>query len=198
MIYFTSDNHFYHVNVIRYCNRPFSSVEHMNEIMVNNWNSVVGPSDIVYHLGDFSMAFRSIELYTRRLNGVKYLVPGNHDFCHSFHKKSRTEENRNLWINKYESNGWIILPEQTTIDLDDIGTVNLCHLPYQLTHSADDKYNKWRPNDDGRWLLCGHIHQNWKVKDNMINVGVDVWDHKPVSIKQIKEIIDEACNLENT
>lgn len=189
MTFFTSDLHLYHANVIKYCNRPFTTVEEMNEILVKNWNETVGIGDEVYCLGDFSMAFRPVETFTKRLNGTKYLVPGNHDFCHSYHKRSRKPENRQTYIKKYEDNGWIVLPEQTTLDIPGVAVVNMCHHPYYLTHVAQDKYEKWRPKDDGRWLLCGHVHSSWKIVDKMINVGVDQWDFKPVSVEQIKEII---------
>ena len=203
MIYFTSDPHYWHANIIKFCNRPFASVEEMNEAMIRNWNEVVTPEDTVYCLGDFSMAFRPIEAYTPRLNGIKYLVPGNHDFCHSYHKKSRNADNRKMWIEKYEANGWKVLPEQTTLDIPGVATVNMCHHPYRLVNAAgetyndeyDDKYEKWRPKDDGKWLLCGHIHEKWKVVGRMINVGVDQWDFKPVSIEEIKKII---CTPPNT
>ena len=188
-VFFTSDLHIYHANVIRYCTRPFTSIEHMNEMLVKNWNEIVGPEDTVYCLGDFAMAFRPVETFTRRLNGIKYLVPGNHDFCHSYHKRSRNPEQRAKWIQKYVDNGWIVLPEQTSLDIPGVAIVNMCHHPYHLTHKADDKYAKWRPKDDGRWLLCGHIHEKWKVVDKMINIGVDQWDFRPVSVEQIKEII---------
>jgi calcineurin-like phosphoesterase family protein len=161
----------------------------MNEAMVKNWNDTVGPDDIVYCLGDFSMAFRPVETFTSRLNGIKYLVPGNHDFCHSYHKRSRNVEQRARWIQKYVDNGWIILPEQTTLDIPGIATVNMCHHPYIVLDAHDDKYTKWRPKDDGRWLICGHVHEKFKVANKMINVGVDVWNFKPVSVEQIKEII---------
>lgn len=189
MTYFTSDNHFWHANVIKYCNRPFASVEEMNEIMIKNWNEVVGPDDTVYCLGDFSLAIRPVELYTPRLNGVKYLVPGNHDLCHSYHKKSRNAENRIKWIAKYEALGWKVLPEQTILDIPGVAVVNICHHPYILIGPGDDKYKNWRPKDDGRWLLSGHVHEKWKTIDKMINVGVDQWDFKPVSIEKISEII---------
>lgn len=188
-IYFTSDLHIYHANVIKYCARPFTSVEQMNEMLVKNWNDTVGPDDTVYCLGDFAMAFRPVETFTRRLNGIKYLVPGNHDFCHSYHKRSRNPEARANWTQKYVDNGWIVLPEQYTLDIPGVAVVNMCHHPYHLTHKADDKYEKWRPKDDGRWLLCGHVHEKWKVVDRMINIGVDQWDFKPVSVDQLKEII---------
>lgn len=190
MIYFTSDPHYYHENVIKFCGRPFANANEMNEKMIQEWNSIVTPDDTVYCLGDFSLAFRPVEVITPRLMGTKHLVPGNHDFCHSYHKRSRNPERLETWMQKYRDNGWNVLPEQTELDIPGVGIVQMCHHPYILdTTHGDDKYEKWRPNDDGRWLLCGHVHQNWKFKDKMINVGVDVWDFKPVSIEEIKKII---------
>ena len=192
MIYFTSDPHYWHANVIKYCSRPYASVEEMNEKLVGNWNHIVRPDDTVYCLGDFSLAWRSVELYSHRLMGKKYLVPGNHDFCHSYHKKSRNEKQRAEWKQKYEDHGWIVLPEQTTLDIPGCAIVNLCHHPYHLIKPGDDKYAKWRPKDDGRWLLCGHVHESWKIEGRMINVGVDVWDYKPVPITEIVKIINDS------
>lgn len=58
-IFFTSDTHFGHNNIIKLSNRPFSSVEEMNEGLIERWNDVVGAEDIVYHLGDFSLKIRN-------------------------------------------------------------------------------------------------------------------------------------------
>lgn len=197
MIFFSSDPHYYHARVIRYCNRPYATVEEMNEDMIAKWNSVVKPEDTVYVLGDFSLAFRPVEAYSFRLNGTRYLVPGNHDFCHSYHKKSRSVEHRERWIQKYCDHGWFVLPEQTTLDLPGVGIVNLCHHPYSTDYELKngDKYAKWRLADNGNVLLCGHIHEKWKTKKTqkgtlMINVGVDVWDFTPVSIEKILQIIE--------
>ena len=186
--WFTSDPHYYHANVIRFCNRPYDDVGEMNEKMVSNWNKVVKPEDTVYCLGDFSLAFRAVELYSGRLMGNKKLVPGNHDFCHSYHKKSRNAENQAKWIKKYEEHGWEVLPEQTTLDIPGVATVNMCHHPH-ADGWEDDKYAKWRPKTDGRWLLCGHVHEKWKVLGQCINVGVDVWGYTPVNIEEISKII---------
>ena len=206
MIWLHSDPHIYHTNVIKYCNRPFTSVEEMNEALVNRWNQLVGPDDTVYCLGDFSMAARPVETFTPRLMGKKYLVPGNHDFCHSYHKKSRNPENQKKWIAYYESFGWNVLPEQTTLDLPGIGVVNVCHHPYSNDNSSkdeqpgfEDKYAKWRPIDDGKTLLCGHIHEKWLTKKTskgslMINCGVDRWDFKPVSLDTIVELIKKETS----
>lgn len=81
-IFLTSDHHFGHKNILKYQpdTRPFSSVEEMNEALVENHNELVKPNDIVYMLGDF--AFTSEERakgYLKRMNGRKYFIYGNHD-----------------------------------------------------------------------------------------------------------------------
>ena len=79
-IWVTSDTHFNHANIIKYCNRPFSSVEEMNETIIANWNKVVSERDIVYHLGDFALGDKSlIPNILRRLNGCIKVIMGNHD-----------------------------------------------------------------------------------------------------------------------
>lgn len=171
----------------------------MNEDMVLKWNQVVKPDDTVYILGDFSMAFQAVETFSQRLTGTKYLVPGNHDFCHSYHKKSKNKENRQIWIQKYCDRGFTVLPEQVTLDIPNIGILNMCHHPYSDGLGANegkghDKYGSWRPVDDGKTLLCGHIHEKWLTKRSpkgtlMINVGVDVHGFVPVSIDQIATLI---------
>lgn len=77
MIYLISDLHLNHKNVIRYCNRPFKSMKEMNRKLINNWNSVVGDTDTVYFLGDFS--FGRPSLWIKKLNGNIIFIRGNHD-----------------------------------------------------------------------------------------------------------------------
>lgn len=78
-IFFTSDLHFGHKNIIKFCNRPWETTEEMDEALIANWNSVVGEKDIVFDLGDFAFATngRWKELI-QRLNGKHYLILGNH------------------------------------------------------------------------------------------------------------------------
>ena len=78
--FIVSDTHFNHKNIINLCNRPFSSVEEMNESIIKNWNSVVSKDDIVYHLGDFGFGNKTvISNFVSRLNGRIRLIKGNHD-----------------------------------------------------------------------------------------------------------------------
>ena len=83
--FFTADQHFGHKNIVEYCKRPFDDVNHMNEELVKRWNEVVRPGDEVYVLGDVSLNPKLVGEYYPRLNGYKYLVPGNHDMCHPCH-----------------------------------------------------------------------------------------------------------------
>ena len=86
-VFVTSDTHFNHTNIIRFCNRPFKNVAHMNETIISNWNRVVGPEDTVFHLGDFCLGGSAEWINVlNRLNGKKYLISGNHDI-------------KNLWQN---------------------------------------------------------------------------------------------------
>lgn len=79
-VYFTSDTHFYHSNIIGFCKRPFKNVEDMNETLIENWNRVVSQDDIVFHLGDFCMGgSHEWTKILNRLNGKIYLILGNHD-----------------------------------------------------------------------------------------------------------------------
>jgi len=77
MYWFTSDQHFSHSNILKYCNRPFETVDEMDKTIISNFNSKVKPNDIVYHLGDFS--FKDPRPYLNQLNGKHHLIVGNHD-----------------------------------------------------------------------------------------------------------------------
>jgi predicted phosphohydrolase len=76
--YVTSDTHFSHANIIRYCNRPFSSVEEMNAAMIDNWNSEVSAGDVVLHLGDVGFGPAGLACI-QQCRGRKILIRGNHD-----------------------------------------------------------------------------------------------------------------------
>jgi len=82
MFFFTSDEHYHHDNIRKYCNRPFATVEEMDEALIARHNAVVGDGDIVVHVGDFTL-IRNIEavrkLYIARLKGKHIFIRGSHD-----------------------------------------------------------------------------------------------------------------------
>ena len=72
--FLTSDEHYNHKNILGYCSRPFSTVEEMNQALIDNHNSVVGPNDEVIHLGDFSMSDKCVKEILSQLNGIHILI----------------------------------------------------------------------------------------------------------------------------
>lgn len=75
-----SDSHFYHNKIIEYCQRPFNTIEEMNQVIIKNWNQVIARDDIVYVLGDFCFGNKeTLKEIVSQLNGRKILILGNHD-----------------------------------------------------------------------------------------------------------------------
>ena len=172
MIYFTSDCHFNHKNILAYEpeSRPFATIEEMNEVIIANWNSVVTAEDEVWVLGDFFMGqLTAIESILDRLNGKIHLVRGNHD-----------QKNR---MKIYEAHG---------IDIHDIAYVQykgryfvLCHFPNE---SEEFVRMVIEDNSEVVWLY-GHVHG--KAPKGYVNgtyhVGADTNNLTPISIQQIWE-----------
>lgn len=173
MIWFTSDTHYFHRNIIEYCNRPFTTVKKMNDTLVNNWNSLVKKSDTVFHLGDFALTKRPENACNllAELNGYKYLIFGNHDrylrkdseFCSMF------EETRDLME--------INVPDKDAHKGQQ--RIVLCHYAMRT----------WNKAHYGTWQLFGHSHNSLPDDPNSLScdVGVDAWNYTPVSYDQIKE-----------
>ena len=178
--WFTSDQHFGHRNIIAYSARPFADLEEMHEALVARHNAVVAASDDVWHLGDFALDDRLVKVFLPRLNGRHFLVAGNHDKCHPCHSRWRRE------VDRYVRHGF----HTVYTDGTELAGFTLNHLPYAASdeNAREGRYPEFRPQDDGRWLLHGHVHELWKVRDRMINVGVDQWDFAPVSLETLKSL----------
>lgn len=90
MYYFTADLHLDHSNIIKHCSRPFSSVDEMNETLIQNWNEVIQVNDIVVVVGDFTLhSNREVveKKFVNHLKGNKIFLKGDHD--HWLGKKAR-------------------------------------------------------------------------------------------------------------
>lgn len=184
----TSDLHFSHGPIIRMCRRPFSDVGNMNRLLVMNWNEVVAPDDVVYVLGDVVMGERSETLpVVEKLNGIKLLVPGNHDRCWS-HDKAAAK-----WVKRYEDVGLEVLDDQVELQTDR-GPVLMCHFPYEADDRHGSVFADYHPKDEGLPLLHGHVHQDWKVKGRQVNVGTDVWGYYPIKLNDAIALATEGAS----
>lgn len=179
-IFFTSDTHFNHNNIIKFCNRPFSCVEEMNEKLISNWNNIVPEDGIVFHLGDFifggNQVFKDI-LY--RLNGFIYLILGNRDL------------RQNINYKNFENK--IITYEQLNINVNDIN-IYLNHYPFLCFTN---------------WQLFGHLHlkKNYigsdlknisNISPKQYDVGVDLNNYFPLSWNEIYDIINNQIKTNTT
>ena len=180
-IFFTSDTHFWHENILKFCNRPFSSIEEMNDTIINNWNSVVKENDIVFHLGDFcfcgSDKFKEL---IETLNGRIYLILGNHDW---------------KTIKQWHATKFEGVYQQMSIKIDG-RKIDLNHFPFLCY--AGTYYRL----EDAVWQLFGHVHSSDKNKNGLDNqrlsmlfptqydVGVDNNNYMPISFEEVKNIIE--------
>lgn len=169
-IFFTSDTHFYHKNVIEYCNRPWASVEEMNEGLIERWNAKVTQEDIVFHLGDVAFCGTDrLKPIMDRLNGTEILVKGNHD-------RSDTAMLASGFSYVMKSLD-LLLPLE--FDESKFGTAIYLHHQPILDFAETSSYQNCR------YHFCGHVHNKWKRQGNIINVGVDVWNYEPVTLEEI-------------
>lgn len=185
-LWFTSDNHFNHHNIIEYCNRPFKTAEEMNSVMIKNWNSVVPERGIVFILGDFCFGHNQTWLWLLdALNGIKHLIVGNHD--------------KNITPSKFHEVVYGF--RNVVVEDDEVGSegqrITLCHYPML----------SWYQSHRGAWQLFGHVHGELyndslandgfdlrgKITPRQLDVGVDVHNFYPISYNQVKIQITKQC-----
>lgn len=164
-IYFTSDQHFNHKNIIKYCDRPFDNVNKMNNHIIGEYNKIVNDDDIVYFLGDIMMEqnFEKLKGFIKKLKGRKILILGNHD---------------EMSVRNYLSAGFDSVHSSLQL-----GETNI-----YMTHDPAI-YNAL---PDGSFLICGHVHQLFRMLENkpVINVGVDVWNFRPVELETLMRMFN--------
>lgn len=178
-IFFTSDHHFCHTNIIKFCDRPFEDVEQMNEVMIQRWNEKIQAGDEVYHLGDFGLKDPDkVGRILDRLNGKKYLIAGNHEWAAQKHPK------KFKWIKDYYE-----LKVKDTDCANGVQRIILFHYSMRV----------WRGEYRGNWQLYGHSHGNLADEQERLafDVGVDSHDFYPLSYDEVKAIMrKKICSVE--
>ena len=158
-VYVISDTHFGHANIIKYCDRPFNDADQMDSMLIKNWNEIITPDDIVWHLGDFALKNKEKTInYFRRLNGRKMLVLGNHDiFPEQFY--------RDLGF-QYVSRFPIIYDKK----------IILSHAPIDKDQKIGDFFN-----------IYGHVHNKREEyrDDNSYCVSVENINYRPILINEV-------------
>ena len=173
MVYFTSDIHFGHKNVIKHNARPFSSVEEMDEAIISAWNKKVHANDTVYIVGDVTLD-KDMAQYVTRLKGKKILIRGNHDiYC-------QKEINRDIFEQ-------VTRMEEVILDGK---RITLCHFPM-----IEWPGSRRMPEDRSYgYLVYGHIHNRVKPlyrrvleAPNALNAGMDIHSFVPVCWEELIE-----------
>ncbi len=169
MIFFTSDLHIGHKNIIKLCNRPFSSLEKMDDSLISNWNQVVTNGDTIYVVGDLMFRTQTDpNCILKRLKGKKHLIVGNHDNC---------------WLNKVNVDTYFKSIERYAEISDGKRKLALCHYPMMI----------WGGTGKGSYLIHGHIHNNrgadyWPLLASMphaLNASVEINQYQPVTFEQL-------------
>ncbi|WNS40843.1 metallophosphoesterase [Paenibacillus sp. MMS20-IR301] len=165
---YIADPHFGHENVIKHSNRPFASIEEMDQTLIRNWNSVVESEDQVYIIGDFLFRARNTPgYYLDQLKGRKHLIRGNHE---QWTKKADMEK-------YFESVG-------TYLEIDD-GDKHIVLFHYPI--------GEWARYYRGSIHIFGHIHNStqspvfkqYLEEERMLNAGVDINCFFPVTLDEL-------------
>jgi calcineurin-like phosphoesterase family protein len=188
-VWFTSDIHFMHANIIKYCKRPFESADEMDKSIIAKWNEVVSKNDLVFFLGDFSMSKEAYTEILPRLNFKRmFFILGNHD------RKSTLKE---------------VASQKICGDIEIYKNIIIKHEGnnYFLTHRPINAHEEYP-------TICGHVHEKWvslkkgdvikefsrktntakevKLNNPIVNVGVDVHNFYPVKLRDVITNLGEA------
>jgi calcineurin-like phosphoesterase family protein len=175
-IFFIADEHYGHENVIKFCNRPFSEVEEMNETLITNHNSRVKNGDLVYHSGDMfwrKLGVQKAHEIMDRLNGQHYYIWGNHEELMEANQDLRE---RFVWCK-----------DLATIFPNGYPKIVLCHYAMRV----------WRGSQRGSWHLYGHSHGELPDDPGALSfdVGVDPQKYFPISLEEVAAKMEQKRKL---
>ena len=182
-IFLTSDTHWFHENVIQYCNRPWQDIDQMGRGLVKNWNNVVRKKDIVYHLGDVAMGgpkrMDDLNKILNQLNGTIRLIRGNHD----------TYIMKEPCVNRFE---WVKDYHELKYTSPNHGKRKfiLCHYPLLTWNGSGRKAKDGNPYSV---MLHGHCHGNIDDRNRdttRMDMGVDSNNYAPIWIENIVELMN--------
>ncbi|HEX5078803.1 MAG TPA: metallophosphoesterase family protein [Geminicoccaceae bacterium] len=158
-VFFTADTHFGHGGALGLFRRPFPSVRAMDEAMIARWNETVGPADEVWHLGDFAVRRPAAEMarLLAALHGKVHLVAGNNDGPETM-----------------ALSGFASVHYYLELELEGVRLV-LCHYPFR----------SWNGMARGAIDLHGHSHGRLSRLPRQLDVGVDVWDFRPITLEAV-------------
>jgi calcineurin-like phosphoesterase family protein len=169
-VFLTSDTHFFHENIIKYCKRPFHDVTEMNRFMTNRWNEVVSKNDLVIHLGDVSAGVKEnkekLKKLLKSLNGTKILIRGNHDH--------------------YPDKWYIDAGFSAVYTYLEIGKYFLCHYGLETNQYTTESERKLMDIfEKSKCSVVVHGHTHTRNIPGKINVSVDNTDFIPFDIEDL-------------
>jgi calcineurin-like phosphoesterase family protein len=160
VLFFTSDHHFGHGGARGLFRRPFGSLAEMDATMIARWNEVVRAGDEVWHLGDFAVRQPAarMEVLLEALAGRKHLITGNNDGPATVALA-----------------GWASVQAYAELEVDGAFLV-LCHYPLR----------SWNRMTRGALDLHGHSHGRLAPLPRQVDVGVDMWGFRPITLAEIR------------
>lgn len=167
MIYFTADTHFGHANILRFCDRPFATIQEMDAAMIQKWNAKVHNNDTVFILGDMFFRSTNVEEVLAQLKGKKRLVIGNHD---------------TFWMRKIPLEKYFESVDPFLEVSDGQHGLTLCHYPMLSWNHQRRTY-----------MIHGHIHNDttmdfWPLitaRERVLNAGADINNFEPVTFDEL-------------
>ncbi len=192
-IFFIGDLHFGHGNafntngIIEHDNRPFININDHDNSLINNWNEVVGKNDIVFLIGDISFSsFKKTNLILNQLNGIIYLICGNHDKIKNLNQYENIKE-------VYSILDLYIIDDTALDGLTTQQHLVLCHFP--ILSWNRNKYNSFHIHAHCHHNLVNNDEYDWYYKKLVIDVGCNGINYKPISYKEIKKIMLNKTNI---